>query len=296
MSTPEGQSFCSKCGKPFASDASFCRNCGARRAPGASAASPPPPPPAEEAPTQTIPAPQASPRVPPPPPPPPSPERKSGSWTKPVLLATLAGLLVGGAVAAAILLLGGDDSNSASGPAPGSAATVPVGETGGSSSGEATSGEATSGEADPAAGGEFPSEDRAQMASEIQSVLLAFHEDIVSERFRDAWRLQSARKRAQYLREQGYQQWLKNQRTLVPYLSPAGLTARVNGLEDEGVARVLLTGMGWSDPDASCSEWSGLTWVKYEGGAWAYDPGYSTTPEREQAWQPRYSELLGADC
>jgi len=39
-----------------------------------------------------------------------------------------------------------------------------------------------------------------------------------------------------------------------------------------------------------------LTWVKYEGGQWTYDPGYSTTPARRRTWQPRTGELLGGAC
>ena len=65
---------------------------------------------------------------------------------------------------------------------------------------------------------------------------------------------------------------------------------------NEGVAQVDITGMSWSKPGASCTEWSGITWVKYEDGAWKYDPGYSTTPQREREWKPRYAELLGGQC
>lgn len=195
--------------------------------------------------------------------------------------------MVGGGVAAAIVLLGGNDSKQASGPAPGSAATVPADGGDVTSSGESTS---------PGAPAGFPSKSTAQMAQDIQAVLLAFHEDVVAERFHDAWSLQSARKRAQYLREQGYAKWKKNQDSLTPYLSPAGLTVRIDNLEGDGIARVLLTGMGWSEPGSPCSEWSGLTWVKYEGGRWTYDPGYSTTADRQRVWKPRIGELLGVGC
>jgi hypothetical protein len=54
--------------------------------------------------------------------------------------------------------------------------------------------------------------------------------------------------------------------------------------------------MKWNKPGAPCSEWSGITWVKYEEGAWRYDPGYSTSPEREAEWKSRYAELLGGKC
>jgi hypothetical protein len=134
------------------------------------------------------------------------------------------------------------------------------------------------------------------MASAIQSVLLAYHEDILAGRLQDAWSLLSARKRQQALSESGYAAWAKSQSSLAPYLTPAGLTVRIDALESDGVARLLLSGMDWSAPGSPCSEWSGLTWAKYEGSEWTYDPGYSTTPERERAWQPRYDELLGVGC
>jgi hypothetical protein len=201
-------------------------------------------------------------------------------------LALLVGLLVGAGVVAALLLLGKKESAPTT-VAPGAAATVPAGETTPTASGEASSASSSS---------ETPGADKAQTAREIQAVLLAFHEDLVAERFRDAWSLLSARKRSQTLREDGYAKWARAQASLVPHLSPWGLTARVEALEGGGVARVRVTGMDWSAPGASCTEWSGLTWVKFEAGTWTYDPGYSTTPEREREWKDRYDQLLGATC
>jgi hypothetical protein len=63
-----------------------------------------------------------------------------------------------------------------------------------------------------------------------------------------------------------------------------------------GVVQVRVTGMGWSAPYRHCRTWSGITWVKYEGGQWKYDPGYSTTRERKREWKSRYAELLGGSC
>jgi hypothetical protein len=90
---------------------------------------------------------------------------------------------------------------------------------------------------------------------------------------------------------------VKNQESLNPYLDPSGLQVSVlNVNRDTGVATVQLTGMKWSKPGAACTEWSGISWVKYEAGAWRYDPGYSTSPEREAEWKSRYAELLGGRC
>jgi hypothetical protein len=134
------------------------------------------------------------------------------------------------------------------------------------------------------------------MAGEIRSLLSGFHEDVVERRFQDAWSLLSARKRRQYLRDEGYAGWVDNQLTLTPYLDPTGLAVHIDDLEADGVARVRLTGMGWSEPGSPCGEWNGLTWVKYERGSWAYDPGYSATAERRRRWKPREPELLGVGC
>jgi len=57
-----------------------------------------------------------------------------------------------------------------------------------------------------------------------------------------------------------------------------------------------VTGMAWSAPRSRCTEWSGITWAKYENGTWKYDPGFSTTAARKRAWKSRYNELLGVGC
>jgi hypothetical protein len=142
----------------------------------------------------------------------------------------------------------------------------------------------------------FPAVSRSQMNEEVGSLLRGYHEDVVEEDFQGAWALLSLRKRQQYMAEYGYRKWAYNQGTLNPYLLPYDLKAVVVSLEGEGVARVDVTGMTWTKPGAPCSEWSGLTWVKFERGEWTYDPGYSTTPARRRTWEPRRAGLLGASC
>ena len=145
--------------------------------------------------------------------------------------------------------------------------------------------------------GQLPSGSNQQLASEIQPMLLEWHEDVVHRNYQAAWELLSHRKQVQDEREYGYATWVKNQSTLNPYLNPSGLQVSVEKTEaNEGVAQVDITGMSWNKPGAPCAEWSGITWVKYEDGAWKYDPGYSTTPQREREWKPRYTELLGGRC
>lgn len=155
----------------------------------------------------------------------------------------------------------------------------------------------SSNEARDASRSALPDRSRAAMKADIRAVLLEFHEDVVNGDYRKAWALMSKRKRRQSEETGGYSDWKSNQSTLVPYLDPSGIRIKVVDLvESSGVATVSVRGMTWSQPGASCSEWSGITWLKYESGSWHYDPGYSTTPERERKWKSRFAELLGGSC
>ncbi|MEX2107429.1 MAG: hypothetical protein WD827_00920 [Solirubrobacterales bacterium] len=302
MSTEGASRSCAKCGAQLAPAAAFCRSCGTPYTP------PEPEAPAKpEPPTQVLPPTDPKPPVhplppvrpepptqplqrppsPPPPPAPPSPQQKTKRWGRVALIAVAALMLFGAGAGGAVLLLGGDDSGEETEEQT-VVSSVPVdGDTASQGSGEATSGEG---------GSELDAQSEVEMASEIQTVLLAFHELVVAGDYRDAWALLTDRKRQQYLREGGYPKWANAQSTLTEYLGPSGLTVRVDGIEADGSARVLLSGMSWSEPGATCTEWNGLTWANYEHGVWRYDPGYSTKPERRRVWEPQKIELLGERC
>lgn len=141
-----------------------------------------------------------------------------------------------------------------------------------------------------------PRQPRGRMNGQIRGVLRGYHEAVVYSEFKRAWRLLSRRKQRQALREDGYAAWRKAQASLTPYLQPGGVRTSIVAFEGDGVARVDVHGMRWYAPSSPCSQWSGLTWVRYEGGAWRYDPGYSTTGRREREWKPRFGRLLGAGC
>jgi hypothetical protein len=140
--------------------------------------------------------------------------------------------------------------------------------------------------------------DRSVARSEIRALIRDEHEAIVDGDFESAWDLLSRRKQAQYERRPGgYQAWAEAQGTLSPYLDPSGARIQLLSLnENSRVATFRVKGMTWSKPGANCSSWSGITWAKYEGGQWKYDPGYSTTPARERVWKPRFERLLGGLC
>jgi hypothetical protein len=158
--------------------------------------------------------------------------------------------------------------------------------------------EATAGGSDGSAGtfaqrvaDGYPAEANAAMDAEIRSMLYEWHTDIGAGRESEAWNLLTNRKRAQIRAEDGQSAWWKAQSDFGSKLAVSGLDVDIDVLEGDGVVRVMVSGMVWN----GC-EWKGLTWVRYEGGQWHYDPGYSVTPEREREWKPRVGELLGSSC
>ncbi len=260
---------CPKCGGLIALGASFCRQCGTQlEEPGVPSPSPPDPgrptcpnckreirtgsafcrfcgaaTEATVTPEKPAPPPSAQPAVPQPPAAAPPTIRRSGRRT--AILAVIAGLLaIGGGVAATMVLLGGGGGSEKTAIArPGSRGTAPVV--------TAAAPEHVERASTPAEDKGFPAETKAQMAEEITSLLRGYHEDVVEEDFQGAWALLSSRKRKQNLAEYGYHKWGVAQASLTPYLQPYDLQANVVALEDEGVARVDVTGMEWTKPGAS---------------------------------------------
>jgi hypothetical protein len=236
-------------------------------------------------------------------------------WNLSVALAVV--VLIAAVVVGVVLLVSGHSSGvdqraaafgsnvPESVPSPGTTTTPPPSEgapgsetteTNSTSQETTSNGETTTGTTSTS-DGPLPGVSTEQMQSEIQQMLLTWHEDVVAGNYHGAWELLSQRKQQQNEREYGYATWVKNQSTLRPYLNPSGLRVTVEKTESsDGVAQVDVTGMGWDKPGAPCHEWSGITWVKYEDGSWKYDPGYSTTPQREHEFKSRYPELLGGKC
>jgi hypothetical protein len=265
----------------------------------------PPAPASHQSPVQTTPLSPKTTVFSPPPPPPPPPSRQpavaGGRWSSSMAIAVIVLAVVLAGVAVAIVVSRGGSSGAHA--LTHAALTDTVASSGSSATTGAGSGEQTTGETgedtttSTAGEGVLPAVSTQQMESEIQQMLRSWHEDVVQGDYRAAWNLLSGRKQAQEENEQGYATWAKNQSTLRPYLNPAGLQVSIQSTEpSSGVVQVDVTGMTWDKPGASCGGWSGITWVKYENGEWRYDPGYSTTPQREHEWKSRYSELLGGRC
>lgn len=216
-----------------------------------------------------------------------------GGWAWRVAMSSLAVLLVVAAAAFGVMQLAGSPTSEESAVASSPASFEKEVEEGTS---EANATPAGSEEPSGVDARGFPQRSKQTIAREIRSTLLDYHVAVINSQFGRAWGLLSKRKQDQALSEDGYGSWQRAQASLTPYLEPGGMRVKVDSLEHSGVARVYVTGMNWYAPGTSCSEWAGLTWAKYERGAWYYDPGYSTTPARERKWKPRYAELLGTTC
>lgn len=149
----------------------------------------------------------------------------------------------------------------------------------------------------PSTASVLPSQTMSEKVQAIQTMLLDYHQDLVSHNEAAAWLLLSVRKRHQFLVNGGYAKWAHAQDSLAPYLDPTGIhVALIDEDPPSGVATVRVTGMTWSAPNAKCTEWSGVTWVKYESGNWKYDPGHETTAARARRWAAHRAELLGVAC
>jgi hypothetical protein len=145
--------------------------------------------------------------------------------------------------------------------------------------------------------GVLPDVDESTMEEDITSMLTDWHVAVVDGDFSTAWDLLTERKRRQKERDEGYAAWESAQASLGKYLEPDGLsTSIISTDESTGVVTVRVSGMGWTNPSSPCSQWEGISWVRYEDDAWHYDPGYSTTPQRERKWKNRYDELMGVGC
>jgi hypothetical protein len=229
----------------------------------------------------------------------PSPRRSSMPW---VIGGAVALALAAAGSALAITLSSGDTPQNAAVPAPQvvtvtqESASPPAEEPEASGSSDTSSALDDQAEAiESSADASTVSKSSAE--SEIHDVLLEHHQAIVGGDYRGAWELMSTRKQNQKMREDGYDAWVAAQGSLTPHLDPSGLSVSIDDLDREhGVARVMVTGMDWNKSGARCNEWSGITWMKYENGEWRYDPGYSTTPQRERQWKNRFGELLGGSC
>lgn len=153
-----------------------------------------------------------------------------------------------------------------------------------------------------------PNARSAESRREIRRVIERFHVALIEDRLVDAWNLLTPRKRRQYRDESAAPTaaglpplWVTRHRELAVALSVPALTVEVQQVQDRGrVARVLVRGMRKDNCPTGVAEYEGLTWVRWEAAskAWRYDPGYSTTDGREEAWGtgPRRFRLLGIPC
>lgn len=135
--------------------------------------------------------------------------------------------------------------------------------------------------------GVLPDVSEPEMADAITDVIRTHHELLIDGSYRAAFDLLSTRKQRQLERETGFSGWQANQADLRNHLTGLDrLTARIESLDRRhGVATVSITGPELHLPNNRCgSRYEGITWATFEDGAWRYEPGYSTTPQRRAQW------------
>ncbi|MEA2412309.1 MAG: hypothetical protein QOC77_2870 [Thermoleophilaceae bacterium] len=264
-----------------------CAIVGCVGGPSRAPASSPPPPPSQRPATRQAPPPAVHVGLPPVAPPPKQPVSR-GPWL--IAAIVILAIAIAGAAAAYVITSKKDKPATAqvSRPSPSPSTTT----------------DATPPAPNPTAGvpastpsSVLPAETRSQMKSDIESLLLQWHNDIVGGDYRSAWNLLTPRKRAQKLREDGYPKWARSQATLGNNLDPSGLSVSILKVDDAtGVVTVNVHGMRLITPIGNCTYWSGVTWVRYENGQWLYEPGFSMTRARRAYWQPRKTQTLGGSC
>src|SRR5205085_211584 len=132
----------------------------------------------------------------------------------------------------------------------------------------------------------LPNESPAQMTEEIRQLMLTWHQDIKAGDTEAAWRLYTHRRQQLQLAKETKSQWAREQQSVARNLDPSGVQVRILSRDpNDGVATIAVSGMTYSNPASSCNYWSGVTWVRYEGGRWLYDPGYGTTAARSANWK-----------
>lgn len=291
MSVGRQEAACVSCGADIVPTARFCRACGAdqqAREPAVADAPTAPLPRAPEPPRPDATLPTATTDL----------AQREGGRARFVAAMTAVVLAFGaiGGGAAYLLLLAPENDDPSSAPA----ALVddpPVDAEATPSDSSVESADDDSASSEEPEKGVLPDVPNLEMEQDIAALLVDFHEAVVDGRFDEAWGYLSKRKQEQIAREDGFAAWRKAQSSLSPHLEPWGLDVTVDSVDrSNAVVQVRVSGMRWTKPGATCAEWSGLTWVLYEQDAWRYDPGYSTTSERERTWKPRYGELLGASC
>jgi hypothetical protein len=140
----------------------------------------------------------------------------------------------------------------------------------------------------------LPSISRAEMTRRIRTMFRDYHQSLADGRLDHAFSLISERKQQSVRDGDGLDAWKRFGASFGRQIDPSHLQVSIVETDREaGVAGVRISGMPYRDPASPCTTWSGVTWVKYEHGAFHYDPGYSTTRERRITWEPRQLETLG---
>ncbi len=153
--------------------------------------------------------------------------------------------------------------------------------------------------------GKLPNQSRAAMQKSIKKVIRRHHQLIADGNYAAAYSLYSRRKQNHPLYEepgcQSYSCWAPAMTPLQSGLTnPVTASVRVvRTFKRSGVAEIHAV---LPMPSCPTGAWEGITWAKYEGGRWTYDPGWKTDEWERRQYKSTNNgntqnpQLLGIGC
>ncbi|MEA2474319.1 MAG: hypothetical protein QOE06_2234 [Thermoleophilaceae bacterium] len=155
----------------------------------------------------------------------------------------------------------------------------------------------TAGPGSTDAGGRLPPVSNAVMATQVTSLLRGFYQAQIAGDYTAQRQLTTRRYQRKVIDRLGFSRWVANQLFGTRHFTGAqNIDATIVDTDPaDGSATVSMRGLSL-DPHTKCSTWEGITWARFEGGSWRYDPSVKATPTRELQWSQRSGEVLGAGC
>jgi hypothetical protein len=147
------------------------------------------------------------------------------------------------------------------------------------------------------ANGRLPAQSRAVMAARITDLLRRFYGTQINGDWQALRDLTTARYQRHVIDNVrgGYPQWVRNQANGAKYFAGANaIEVEILGTDPaDGSVTVYARGLRIvGDPNANCRTWQGVTWARWEGGRWLYDPYTKAT----QARAAEADRFIGTGC
>jgi predicted Ser/Thr protein kinase len=145
--------------------------------------------------------------------------------------------------------------------------------------------------------GRLPAQTPIVMKKQIHDLIVRFYRAQI----RGQYAVQRGLLTPRYQRQQHlsvpsqYARWQRNQSVGTRWFRGASnITVEIVSRDPaDGSVAVDVRGLRYVDPGASCSFWEGITWARYEGSGWLYDPSPQATSARRAEWANRSAEVIG---